>query len=111
MHCSLFIFHKLFDPQIDHLVPVAGKEQTTEFSHLFSNASRRNLTDNHLWLSVFTRPPNSRFTRLQRLSCCLSILYLSMLTSAMWYETTPETPSPGAFKLGPLSLSPEQVSM
>ncbi|CAL1301078.1 unnamed protein product [Larinioides sclopetarius] len=99
------------DGLIDHLIPVAGKEQMTEFSHLFPNASRRSLTDNHLWLSVFTRPPRSRFTRLQRLSCCLSILYLSMLTSAMWYETTPEQPSPGAFKFGPLSLSPEQIAV
>ncbi|GBN97143.1 Polycystic kidney disease protein 1-like 2, partial [Araneus ventricosus] len=104
-HTSPFLF------QIDHLVPVAGKEQMTEFSHLFPNASRRSLTDNHLWLSVFTRPPRSRFTRLQRLSCCLAILYLSMLTSAMWYETTPEQPSPGAFKFGPLSLSPEQIAV
>ncbi|GIY05826.1 polycystic kidney disease protein 1-like 2 [Caerostris extrusa] len=99
------------DGLIDFLIPVAGKEQMTEFSHLFPNASRRNLTDNHLWLSVFTRPPRSRFTRLQRLSCCLAILYLSMLTSAMWYETTPEQPSPGAFKFGPLSLSPEQIAV
>ncbi|XP_035210182.1 polycystic kidney disease protein 1-like 2 [Stegodyphus dumicola] len=96
---------------IDHLIPVAGKEQTTEFSHLFSNASRRNLTDNHIWLSVFTRPARSRFTRVQRLSCCLALLYLSMLTSAMWYQTTPEQPSPGAFKFGPLSLSPEQIGV
>ncbi|KFM71583.1 Polycystic kidney disease protein 1-like 2, partial [Stegodyphus mimosarum] len=96
---------------IDHLIPVAGKEQTTEFSHLFSNASRRNLTDNHIWLSVFTRPARSRFTRVQRLSCCLALLYLSMLTSAMWYQTTSEQPSPGAFKFGPLSLSPEQIGV
>nr|XP_042904172.1 uncharacterized protein LOC107445474 [Parasteatoda tepidariorum] len=99
------------DGLIDYLIPVAGKEQTTEFSHLFSNASRRNLTDNHLWLSVFTRPERSRFTRLQRLSCCMAMLYLSMLTDAMWYETVPEQPSPGAFKLGPLQLSPEQIGI
>ncbi|PRD28966.1 UNVERIFIED_CONTAM: Polycystic kidney disease protein 1-like 2 [Trichonephila clavipes] len=98
------------DGLIDYLIPVAGKEQMTEFSHIFPNASRRSLTDNHLWLSIFTRPARSRFTRLQRLSCCLALLYLSMLTSAMWYETTSEKPSPGAFKFGPLSLSPEQVS-
>ncbi|XP_054724298.1 location of vulva defective 1-like [Uloborus diversus] len=99
------------DGLIDHLIPVAGKEQTTQFSHLFPNASRRNLSDNHLWLSVFMRPARSRFTRVQRVSCCLALLYLSMLASAMWYETTPEQPSPGAFKFGPLSLSPEQISV
>ncbi|GFU56003.1 polycystic kidney disease protein 1-like 2 [Trichonephila clavipes] len=99
------------DGLIDYLIPVAGKEQMTEFSHIFPNASRRSLTDNHLWLSIFTRPARSRFTRLQRLSCCLALLYLSMLTSAMWYETTSEKPSPGAFKFGPLSLSPEQIAV
>ncbi|GFS42903.1 polycystic kidney disease protein 1-like 2 [Trichonephila inaurata madagascariensis] len=98
------------DGLIDFLIPVAGKEQMTEFSHIFPNASRRSLTDNHLWLSIFTRPARSRFTRLQRLSCCLALLYLSMLTSAMWYERPLRNLVQGLSSLDLYPLSPEQVS-
>ncbi len=95
--------------QIDRLIPVAGREQVTEFSHLFSTNSRRNLADRHLWFSVFLRPPRSRFTRVQRVSCCMAVLCLSMLTNAMYYQRTSEKPASGGFKFGPLSLTPEQV--
>lgn len=96
--------------QIDRLLPVAGKEQMTEFGHLFSNTSQRNIADGHLWFSVFLRPPRSRFTRLQRVGCCVAFLYLSMLVNAMWYGTVDTGSGKSAFKLGPFSISTEQVS-
>ena len=39
-----------------------------------------------MWFSVYTRPPNSTFTRVQRLTCCIAILFSSMLANAMFYE-------------------------
>ena len=42
--------------------------------------------DGHLWFSVYTRPPNSSFTRVQRLTCCISLLFSSMVANAMFYE-------------------------
>nr|XP_042900065.1 uncharacterized protein LOC122269722 [Parasteatoda tepidariorum] len=102
---------ELDDGMIDRLIPVAGKEQVTEFSHMFSTTSQRKLADNHLWFSIFLRPPRSRFTRVQRVSCCMAVLCLSMLTNAMYYERTSAKPASGAFKFGPLSLSPEQIAV
>ncbi|KFM68415.1 Polycystic kidney disease protein 1-like 2, partial [Stegodyphus mimosarum] len=96
---------------IDRLIPVAGKEQVTEFPHLFSTNSRRKLADNHLWFSIFMRPPRSRFTRVQRVCCCMAVLCLSMLSNAMYYQRTTAKPSSGGFKFGPLSLSPEQIAV
>ncbi|XP_023236367.1 uncharacterized protein LOC111635594 [Centruroides sculpturatus] len=109
-----FIANKWFaveegDGLIDRLLPVAGKEQKAEFSHLFATTSRQKLSDSHLWFSIFLRPPRSRFTRVQRVSCCMAVLYLSMLANAMWYQRTSNQPSPGALKLGPFSLTMEQV--
>ncbi|CAL1292788.1 unnamed protein product [Larinioides sclopetarius] len=111
-----FLINKWFgveyeDGMIDRLIPVAGREQVTEFSHLFSTTSRRNLADSHLWFSVFLRPPRSRFTRVQRVCCCMAVLCLSMLSNAMYYERTSAKPSQGGFKFGPLSLSPEQIGV
>lgn len=42
--------------------------------------------DLHLWLSVFSRPSYSRFTRAQRLTCCLSLLLSYTAVNAAWYQ-------------------------
>lgn len=72
--------------QVERLVPLASKAELTEFGHLFAARTRRNLSDSHLWFSVLARPANSRFTRVQRLSCCLCLLFMSMMASGMYYE-------------------------
>ena len=107
---SKVVFRNLLFFQIDRLLPVAGIEQKSEFSHLFNTTSQKNLSDGHLWFSVFLRPVRSRFTRVQRVSCCMALLYLSMLVNAMWYQRVPDKPGTGALSFGPFSLSPEQVS-
>ncbi|UYV66832.1 hypothetical protein LAZ67_4003027 [Cordylochernes scorpioides] len=72
--------------------------------------------DRHIWLSVLTRPPRSRFTRLQRLTVCLTELHLLVLVTALWYR------HPGArlsgldsarplLHLGPVTLHLEQVCL
>ena len=60
------------------------------FDKLFSEHARLNLTDTHLWLSVFVRPERSTFTRVQRVSSCLALLMLVMIASAMFYNTEAE---------------------
>ena len=60
---------------------------TSDLQAFFWNARSR-LTDDHIWLSVFSRPCYSVFTRCQRASCCVSILFLTMITNAMWYQSS-----------------------
>ncbi len=92
------------------MVPISGKAELQKFKTMFAGKTRTELTDGHLWFSVFARPPESRFTRVQRLTSCLVLLLLSMLASAMWYGTVPEGGGANAFKLGPFALSAAQVS-
>ncbi|KAK7075315.1 hypothetical protein SK128_002079 [Halocaridina rubra] len=96
------------DGQIDRLLPVAGAEQKRQFKHLFNTTKNKNLSDGHLWFSVFLRPARSRFTRCQRVGSCFALLFLSMLVNAMWYDRVPEQPGTGGLNFGPFSLSPEQ---
>ena len=96
--------------QIDRLVGVAGKDQLSEFSHMFSQSTTSKLTDDHLWFSVVARPAQSRFSRVERLSCCLCLFFTSMLTSAMFYgQQTDDTTD--SISIGPLSFSFEQASI
>lgn len=77
------------------------------FKNLFYSKASRNLGDEHLWVSLFTRPPHSPFTRCQRLSCCLLFLFSSMVVNAMFYQFS-DNPT-YSFKFGPLMLSWRQV--
>ncbi|KAL3876324.1 hypothetical protein ACJMK2_034186 [Sinanodonta woodiana] len=95
------------DGQVDRVIPVAGKEQMTEFNYQFQQQASKNLSDGHLWFSVVARPPQSRFTRVQRVSCCLCLLYMTMLANAMFYEKGDS--SRDAFTFGPFALTPEQI--
>ena len=67
----------------------------------------RKLVDSHLWLSVFCKPCSSTFTRVQRASCCLSLLFSSMIASAMFYNIGGE--SDGTIQVRPFKFSWRQV--
>ena len=73
------------DGLIDPILPVAGIEEVTEFSHLFCSKAKHNLSEDHLWISVASRPRRSNFTRLQRLACCFLVLFTTMIANAMFY--------------------------
>ncbi|EDO48488.1 predicted protein, partial [Nematostella vectensis] len=73
------------DGQIDIEIPKAEKKDLSGFRNLFYSRTAKSLGDGHLWLSLFTRPPHNPFTRCQRLGCCLSILFATMVTNAMFY--------------------------
>ncbi|XP_078363993.1 polycystin family receptor for egg jelly-like [Oculina patagonica] len=67
----------------------------------------RKLVDSHLWLSVIGKACCSTFTRAQRASCCLSLLFSAMIASAMFYNFGRE--SDGAIQVGPFKFSWKQI--
>ena len=97
------------DGMVDRIFPVASNEELKEFRHLFLTKAYKDFTDSHLWFSVVWRPSQSPFTRVQRVSCCLSLLLCTMMANAMWYEADKGRYT--AVKLGALQFSWEQVSI
>jgi polycystin 1 len=64
---------------------LSGPDELQSFSHVFSNSFSHNMAERHMWLSVFNRPDHSRFTRVQRITCCVTLVLLYMFVDAMWY--------------------------
>lgn len=113
-NCNIFSLHfppyHFFPVQVDRIIPAATHEQMTQFGHVFAERTRRDLADGHLWFSVLARPPQSRFTCVQRVSCCLCLLYATMLANAMFYRTSSKSSETSSgFSVGPFTLTPEQV--
>ena len=92
------------DGQIDRVLPVASREDILRFQVLFFDKARRKLFDDHLWFSVVGRPTRSNFTRLQRLTCILCLLYTTMLANAMWYGRV-EVANDKILEIGSITIS------
>ena len=97
------------DGEIEVEITSAGKNESLSFSNLFYFRGAKTLSEKHLWLSLFTKVPHSTFTRCQRLSCCLSILFATMVTNAMFYQQGANTDE--TFSLGPIQLSWTQIKI
>lgn len=95
--------------EIEFEINAADKNELSKFKNLFVFRTARSLGDGHLWLSVLTRPPHVAFTRCQRLSCCLSVLFTAMVTNAMFYNfgAAPKD----SFQVGPLKMSWTQIKI
>ena len=68
---------------------------------------RRGIVEWHIWVSVAAKLKKSRFTRVQRLSYCLSVLLTSMFANAMFYKL--EGKYEQLIQVGPLKMSWRQV--
>ncbi|CAF1019415.1 unnamed protein product [Rotaria sordida] len=100
------------DGLIDRIIPIASIKELRSFGHLFTESIKKKLSDGHLWFSVFSRPVRSNFTRLQRISCCMSLLFCSMISNAMFYRQDTQTTVNKAgvlIKIGPIEFTLTQI--
>ena len=83
--------------------------QTHNQGAILRDNINRKIFDDHIWLSVGVRKTKSNFTRLQRLSVCLSLLFMTMIANAMWYRTEETKDSTQSFQFGPITFTVHQL--
>ena len=86
--CQSWLAVEYGDGQLQRGLFVAYESQKTELDFLMEKQAKNYLTDNHLWLSVFKRPVQSSFSRMDRVTCCFVFHYISMALNIMYYDTT-----------------------
>ena len=106
--CGEWLAVETDDGQTEKVIYVANIGDMANYKHLFLSNSADGLYDEHLWISVAAKPPTSSFTRVQRASCCLSILFSTMIANAMFYDNGKTDTSP-VFYLGPIKISMRQL--
>ena len=92
------------DGQIEVTV---DNKYAASFSSQVRSRFGRKIADGHLWVSVVGKACSSSFTRVQRASCCLSVLFSAMIANAMFYNVGGE--SDGAIQIGPFKFSLKQI--
>ncbi|XP_078682378.1 polycystin-1-like protein 3 [Branchiostoma floridae x Branchiostoma belcheri] len=108
---NFFICNRWFaldrdDGQISRVLIEADPDEMKKFRNLFLAKSSRDMSDGHLWFSVAGRPARSPFTRVQRLSCCLTLLYSTMLTNIMFFGRGDDFDPPEPFRVGGIEMDP-----
>ena len=63
----------------------SGDAALWRFQRLLVAELQRGFFDKHVWLSMWDRPPRSRFTRMQRATCCVLLVGLFLGANAVWY--------------------------
>ncbi|XP_035664564.1 polycystic kidney disease protein 1-like 2 [Branchiostoma floridae] len=60
-------------------------QQHSVYKNVPQSTTGRSFLSEHLWISA-VNPPSNHFTRVQRISCCLSLLMSFMLVNIMFYR-------------------------
>ncbi|EDO32324.1 predicted protein, partial [Nematostella vectensis] len=106
--CSRWLALEKDDGLVDRVLLVSTVAELKNFKTLFNTKVSNDLFDGHLWMSVVKKPPRSPFTRVQRLTCCMSLLFTTMMTSAMFFNIGGD-PDTSTVSLGPLTFSVRQL--
>ena len=87
--CEDWLAVEKSDGKLERGLFVALDSQKTELKVLLKKQAKHYMHDNHLWLSVFKRPTQSSFSRLDRVTCCFVFHYVSMVLNIMYYDMAP----------------------
>ena len=99
------------DCLIERVLPISSKEDKIKFKYLLTKQTKQKLSDGHLWFSIFARPVQSSFNRLDRLTCCFVLLSISMLMNIMYYGMDTSASQDG-LQIGPyINLTLQQISV
>jgi polycystin 1L2 len=113
---TYFICEKWFaldkdDFKIERNLLPSLDEEKRKYKYLLAKQAKQKLSDEHLWFSVFARPVQSSFTRLDRLTCCFVLLSISMLMNILYYGVNTKSSSNGV-KIGTyINITVEQISV
>jgi polycystin 1L2 len=86
-------------------------EEKRKYKYLLAKQAKQKLSDEHLWFSIFARPVQSSFTRLDRLTCCFVLLSISMLMNILYYGVNTKSSSNGVKIDTYVNVTVEQISV
>ncbi|XP_072278815.1 polycystin-1-like protein 3 [Pyxicephalus adspersus] len=96
--CDSWLASDLADCQLDRIFPSASKANLMSLRYLLFSGTVEKFLKDHLWFSVWTRCAWSPFTRVQRICCCMCLLFCSLVINIMfWNDYEDEDSETGNF--------------
>ena len=97
---------------MEHTLSVASNSEKQKLSYNIAHNVYHDISDEHLWFSIFSRLPSSSFTHVQRCTCCFVLLFIGMLINILYYDQMKEAKNNeklNGLSIGPFYFSGEQV--
>ena len=107
--CQDWLAVEKSDGKVERELFIACEPQKAELKYLMQKEAKHNLNDAHLWYSVLKKPVHSSFSRLDRVTCCFVLLYLSMLLNILYFVTASESTGQTSVNLVLVKITLEQV--
>ena len=95
------------DTKVDRVLNAMPAQQYWSYKEMIAYT----IAEHHLWLSVIMRPMRSNFTRVQRLSCLLSLVFITMSVITMSLKTTDNIQNMSQIVIGHFRFSRENIEM
>ncbi|XP_048042257.1 polycystic kidney disease protein 1-like 2 [Megalobrama amblycephala] len=83
----------------------AKMNEIASFGNIFQTRTSSGFRDEHIWVSIVDPPRRSPFTRVQRVSCCMSLLLCTMAINIMFWNLPTDAESPVLLKIGSFELT------
>ncbi|KAK7169721.1 hypothetical protein R3I94_000075 [Phoxinus phoxinus] len=83
----------------------AKMNEIASFGNIFQTRTSSGFRDEHIWVSIVDPPRRSPFTRVQRVSCCMSLLLCTMAINIMFWNLPTDEESPVLLKIGSFALT------
>ena len=107
--CDDWLSKQHSDGKTARVLNLLSPDESASGKALLMNNIGKMFYSDHIWISVAHRKTRSIFTRVQRLSCCLATVLLTMVSSAMWYGTGNEDEAKSGFTIGIISITVHQI--
>ena len=108
--CQNWLAVEKSDGKIEREIFLACEPQKTELKYFLNKEAKHNLNDSHIWLSIFNKPVQSSFTRLDRVTCCFVLLYVSSFLNIIYYKKSNDSNSSSLLNFGFFNVTLQQVS-
>ncbi|XP_075692922.1 polycystin-1-like protein 3 [Rhinoderma darwinii] len=96
--CDSWLSADFADCQMDRIFASASNVSLMSLRYLLFSGTVEKFLKDHLWLSVWTRCPWSPFTRMQRICCCMCLLFCGLVINIMfWNDHSDEDSQTGKF--------------
>ena len=95
------------DQRVDRVLSATPIQEAWSFKEMATYT----IAEHHMWISVFLRPFRSSFTRVQRLSCLLGLVYLNMFLCSLFLKTKTKEEINAELVIGPFRFSNENFKV
>lgn len=99
--CDQWLDYDTEESRVDRVLD--AQKDVTSYAEMVTYTA----VEHHIWFSVFMRPMRSNFTRIQRLSCLLGLIYLTMIICTMTIKTPDDNTTMSQITIGPFRFSKE----